>query len=105
MESTQSNKSLEVPREIRGWNWGAFFLNFIWGIGNRTYVALFALVPVVNVFMFFILGVNGNKWAWKNGEWESVEHFQRVQKKWAYAGFIAGALYLIYFIKEFISLF
>jgi hypothetical protein len=29
-----------VPPEIRGWNWGAFFLNWIWGVVNETYIAL-----------------------------------------------------------------
>jgi len=26
----------EVPDEIDRWNWGAFLLNWIWGIGNNT---------------------------------------------------------------------
>jgi hypothetical protein len=29
-----------VPAEIDRWNWGAFLLNWIWGIGNDTYIAL-----------------------------------------------------------------
>jgi hypothetical protein len=34
-----------IPAEIRLWNWGAFLLNWIWGIGNQTYIALLALIP------------------------------------------------------------
>ena len=34
-----------IPAEIKRWNWGAFLLNWIWGIGNQTYIALLALVP------------------------------------------------------------
>ena len=26
----------ELPAEVRGWNWGAFWLGWIWGIKNRT---------------------------------------------------------------------
>ncbi|HLH89365.1 MAG TPA: hypothetical protein VKX28_13005 [Xanthobacteraceae bacterium] len=37
-----------VPPEIRRWNWGAFPLHWIWGIGNDTYIALLTLIPLVN---------------------------------------------------------
>jgi hypothetical protein len=34
-----------VPPEIRRWNWGAFLLNWIWGIGNHTYIELLTMIP------------------------------------------------------------
>lgn len=83
-----TGKTAEVPGEIRGWNWGAFFLNFFWGIGNSTYFSLLMLVPVVNFFIPFILGAKGNKWAWQNRRWIDVQHFKRTQKKWAIIGFL-----------------
>ena len=78
----------ETPPEIRGWNWGAFLLNWIWGIGNNTYIALLTLIPVVGFVMIFVLGAKGNRWAWKNGRWDSVAHFKRVQRRWAIAGLV-----------------
>lgn len=33
--------------------------------------------------MPFVLGARGNRWAWRNGRWDSVEHFTRVQRTWA----------------------
>ncbi|TAN70625.1 MAG: hypothetical protein EPN17_04525 [Methylobacter sp.] len=42
------------------------------------------------IFMYFglvmaiILGIKRREWAWGNNEWESVEHFNRVQKKWSF---------------------
>jgi len=75
-----------VPAEINRWNWGAFLLSWIWGIGNQTYIALLALIPVVGVVMIFVLGAKGSAWAWRNGRWDSVEHFKRVQRRWAIAG-------------------
>lgn len=33
-------KNATVPAEIDRWNWGAFLLNWIWGIGNHTFIAL-----------------------------------------------------------------
>src|SRR5215813_2581633 len=50
-----------VPPEIRGWNWGAFLLNWIWGICNDTYIALLMFVPLVNVVMIFVLGAKGSE--------------------------------------------
>jgi hypothetical protein len=84
-----------VPAEIDRWNWGAFFLNWIWGVGNNTYIALLTFIPIVGLVMLFVLGAKGSKWAWRNGRWDSVEHFKSVQRKWALWGlvvWIAGAL-------------
>ncbi len=41
----------ELPDELKGLNWGAFFLNWTWGIGNKTAIALLALIPFVNLVM------------------------------------------------------
>jgi len=77
-----------IPPEIRGWNWGAFLLNWIWGIGNNTFIALLTFIPVFGLIMPFVLGAKGNVWAWRNGRWDSVEHFRRVQRRWAISGAI-----------------
>ncbi|HLR90438.1 MAG TPA: hypothetical protein VK040_05740 [Balneolaceae bacterium] len=95
----------EVPEEIIRWSWGAFFLTGIWGIGNRSYVALLGFVPILNIFMMVILGFQGRKLAWKNKRWKSIEHFEQVQKRWDYAGYAALAIYLFYALKGLISLF
>lgn len=79
-------KTATVPAEIDRWNWGAFLLNWIWGIGNGTYIALLALVPLVGFVMIFVLGAKGSAWAWRNRKWDSVEQFRRVQRIWALAG-------------------
>ncbi|MGO2013258.1 MAG: cytochrome c oxidase assembly factor Coa1 family protein [Pseudoalteromonas sp.] len=80
-------KNSVVPPQIKGWNWGACLLNWIWGLGNNTFIALLMFVPIVNVVMFFMLGAKGNEWAWKNNIWRDVEHFKKVQKKWRNASF------------------
>jgi hypothetical protein len=78
-----------VPPEIDRWNWGAFFLNWIWGIGNNTWIALLTFVPFVGILVMpFVLGAKGSAWAWRNGRWDSVEHFKRVQRKWAIWGVV-----------------
>ena len=87
MENTSGQgKTAVVPPEVDRWNWGAFLLNWIWGIGNRVFIALLALIPFVNLVMVFVLGARGSAWAWRNTRWESVEHFKRVQRRWTIAG-------------------
>ena len=73
------------PAELDRWNWGAFVFVWIWGIANRTYRSLWALIPVVNIVMAFVLGARGNRWAWQHKDWDGIEHFRRVQRRWATA--------------------
>lgn len=108
MEATDQNTSgtgnaAIVPPQIKGWNWGAMLLNWIWGLGNSTYLALLMFVPFVNFVMFFVLGAKGNEWAWRNKRWESVEHFQRVQRRWTQASLLllAGMVLLGFVIFKF----
>ena len=81
MEETQV---AQLPVEtLKKFNWGAFLLNWIWGLGNKTYLPLIVL-PIA----FIPFGSKGNEWAWQNKQWMSVEHFDDVQKKWALAAVI-----------------
>ena len=86
-----------IPAEIDRWNWGAFLLNWVWGVGNNTFIALLTLVPFVGLVMPIVLGVKGSAWAWRNGRWDSVAHFKRVQRLWAIWGVVLwlGAIALI----------
>lgn len=97
MENTSGQGArAEIPDEIRRWSWGAFLLNWIWGLGNKVYIALLCLIPYVNIIMVFVLGAKGNEWAWRNKKWDSVEHFKKVQKVWAYWGIgIIAATFLL----------
>ncbi len=77
-------------------NWGAFCLQWIWGLGNNTFITLIVFllccIPVVQYIAplgcAIWFGIKGNEWAWQNKRWESIEHFHSVQKKWAIAGII-----------------
>ena len=82
-EQTLPPDPTEIPPELDRWNWGAFLLNWIWGIGNNTFIALLVFVPLLGLVMPFVLGAKGSRWAWRNGHWEGVDHFKRVQRAWA----------------------
>lgn len=105
MENTSGQgKAAIVPSEIDRWNWGAFLLNWIWGIGNNTYIALLMFVPFVNIVMPFVLGAKGSNWAWSNKRWESIEHFKQVQRKWAIWSVIAYLVLIGLFVALFFSI-
>ncbi|MFC2002986.1 B-box zinc finger protein [Chloroflexota bacterium] len=83
MGNTSGQGSLAmIPEGIRGWNWGAFLLNWIWGVGNSVWIALLALIPYLGFIMVILLGVKGNEWAWRYKKWDSIEHFKRTQSTW-----------------------
>lgn len=86
----------DPPAEIRGWNWGAFLLTWIWGLGNRTPIALLALIPGVNIVMMVVLGAKGTAWAWRNETWKSTDHFRSTQKNWAIAGAIVWVALIVF---------
>lgn len=104
-DSRHTAEPKPIPPELDRWNWGAFLLNWIWGIGNNTYVALLTLVPLFGFIMPFVLGAKGSSWAWRNGRWDNAEHFRRVQRAWAKWGVIvwlaAGALFASIFVGVF----
>jgi hypothetical protein len=77
-----------IPPGVAGWSWGAFLLNWIWAIGNRTWIGLLALVPYLGFIAAIYLGVKGRELAWRNKQWDSVEHFNSVQRKWTIWGLI-----------------
>jgi len=83
-----SGTRASVPKEIKGWNWGAFLICFFWSIGNNVWIGLLSATPFVGLFVAIYMGINGNELAWKNKRWESVEHFKSTQKNWTIAGVI-----------------
>lgn len=94
--------ALNFRLELDKWNWGAFFLTWIWGLGNRVYIALLVFIPGINIIMLGVLGMNGNLWAWRARRWESIEKFKRSQRKWAIAGLILWLMPLILIIVSFV---
>ena len=86
-------KGHPIPAGVTGWSWGAFLLNWIWAIGNQTWIGLICLIPYVGFVWAFVLGFKGREWAWQAKHWDSVEHFNSVQRKWSMWGAIlVGAM-------------
>ena len=102
--SSGQGKSAVVPAEIRGWNWGASLLGWIWAAGNKRYnIAAYGLAVYMLSFLLgplgwaaelaisIMLGMKGNEWAWQSKKWKSVEDFKTTQKKLLYWGIAAAA--------------
>ena len=106
------NRQDRLPKEYKKFNWGAFFLNWIWGIGNKTYIT-FLYIPA-SILSFFIpflglaisiwFGIQGNEWAWKNNNWKSLEDFNNTQRNWAIAGVIIRVSLALFLATFFILL-
>ncbi|MBV7391096.1 MULTISPECIES: ribonuclease G [Enterococcus] len=91
-----------VPQEVKGWNWGAFMYNIMWGIGNKTYLPLLCLIPLFNLVWIFICGFKGNEWAWQKGDYKDVETFLAVQKTWSRAGLVQFIVAIIFIVLYFL---
>jgi hypothetical protein len=90
-----SRTTSEVAPNL-GWNWGAFFFNWLWGIFNGVYWPLLMLIPaglsyrypaasIVSFIMCVILGIYGNEMAWSNKYWRNATEFNETQRKWSIA--------------------
>jgi uncharacterized membrane protein YeaQ/YmgE (transglycosylase-associated protein family) len=79
---------VKPPDGVKGWSWGAFLLSWIWSLGNGVWMGLLALVPYVGFLMAIYLGIRGREHAWQSKRWESLEHFNRVQRSWSKWGIV-----------------
>jgi hypothetical protein len=89
-----------LESELNKWNWGAFLLTWIWGVGHGVYRSFLTLVPIYGIYEWILLGRNGNRWAWETRSWDSVESFRNTQRKWAMWGIIVDAIIVIVIIAS-----
>lgn len=102
--SSANNNYESIPssRPNKGWNWGAFMFNWIWAIFNGLYWPLIiipiAFIPhiggLASLIFCIALGYKGNQWAWNAKTWDSAEHFNDIQHRWA----VAAGVYVLVLI-------
>lgn len=78
--------TVDLPPGVKGWSWGAFLLNWIWALGNKTWWGTLALVPYLGFLVALYLGFKGRELAWRNNKWDSYEAFDAAQKRWSFWG-------------------
>ena len=121
----------ELEEALKPFNWGACFFLWIWGLGNGcfkktflpwipVFVALLVFSTVLSFFpdsnnayvfniikyaIFLPLGIvygqNGNKWAFENRAWWSVDDFKETQKRWGMAVIIVFSFCFLVFLLMF----
>lgn len=125
------NQKYEIEKEVvkKGWNWGAFLLGWIWGVGHRCwwpllvclcfglFITLLSIVApiaatvicglynILLLAMSIYLGVKGNEIGWNNECYYNIEHFHRKERQWTIAGLIVWGLYLLAIIYIFVFAF
>lgn len=102
-----NQNSEDFPSELNHFNWGAFLMNWIWGIMHGKYITLLyfaaCLIPIIGPIAISIwFGIAGNKWAWHSKDWQSIARFNEVQKNWVKLWIILFILGLIFAIKVFL---
>ncbi|MCD7740256.1 MAG: DUF2628 domain-containing protein [Candidatus Gastranaerophilales bacterium] len=112
INNSGGGKDIIVPDEVKNhFNWGAFLVGWIWGIGNKSYLTFlgFISIPLAVIFYFVIqipdivarivlqliglglaiwFGIKGNEWAWQNKKFKSIKNFHEYQRKWVIWGII-----------------
>ena len=104
-----------TPPEVDAlkWNWGAFLLPFFWSIAHSQWKVVRSMGVGILFMIFFgtwlnpfryliwfgiaiYLGAKGHELAWQNRQFDSFEHFIRVQKSWMVAGLAIGAPFCLF---------
>jgi hypothetical protein len=93
--TTSAPDDVAKDLELKKWNWGAFLLGPIWGIGHGVFRSLLTLVPLYGLYEWVMLGINGNRWAWEKRKWDSIESFRKTQRKWAAWGIVVDAVLIL----------
>jgi serine/threonine protein kinase len=96
------DSSISVPDEIKGWNWGAFLMPWLWPLTNQVWIGLTAWVPSPGwvVIVAIALGSKGNEWAWRSRKWRSIEQFKAHQRGWTIAGLLLWVPVLLSLLAE-----
>lgn len=102
---TVINKSgTSNPKCLHQFNWGAFYLTFLWGIFNRIWWTLLCLIPFVNIIISIWMGIKGNQYAWKKQkESKTSEQFDKSQRDWNVIGwwiFVWGMIFVLIILRN-----
>jgi len=89
----QKTNKFDFPLGMDRFNWGAFFLGWIWAAFMESVTGVI-LSLCLGWIGNLILGFHGNKMAWQSRNFKDLEEFIRVQEEWTRWG-------LIFFIVSF----
>jgi hypothetical protein len=99
-------RSDHTSNHPRSFNWGAFFLTWIWALGNKSFdvttgiLLVLCFVPYASlpsaIALSLYSGFTGNRRAWaKRPDGREEAHFLKVQRRWAFVGATQFALIIV----------
>ena len=63
-------------------------------------------IPILMLVVVFIyVGLKGNRWAWEGDKYDNIEHFNKIQKRWAIVAGVLLSLSAISMILQFGALY
>jgi len=95
-----SGNDAALLRHVRGWNWGAFFLNWIWafshgltwwGVGLLVLAILSVFVPFLPLVFLGVtiyIAIRGSEMAWERRHFRDLADFRAVQTAWRNWGIV-----------------
>ena len=110
INKSDKNMYREFPQELKRFNWGAFLMNWIWGVMHKKYITLLVipamLIPIIAPLALSIwFGFVGNRWAWESKNWSGIEEFNESQKMWIRLWLAMTIFVILLFVKVAVVLF
>ena len=92
-----------VPPQCQGgFNFGAFFFTWIWGLNHHAYWTLWGIpisfIPCGGLIFSIYCGMKGNETAWNSGRFSTPEECLACQNTWMYWGIGVIAFTVIAFL-------
>ena len=86
---------------VQGWNWGGFFLSWMWALGHERITAaaiilITSFVPFVRWGFKIYFGIKGNELAWTHRRFRDLDEFRSVQRAWMIWGAVAFGLSMLF---------
>lgn len=106
-----SGNDPEALPQVKGWNWGGFFLSWIWAIshervGTGVVIFLASILPGIGLIVRWgykiYFGIKGNELAWSSRRFENIKQFQETERAWAIFGGIVFGLNIVTLVIYFL---
>jgi hypothetical protein len=95
---------------LNGWNWGGFFLSWMWCLAHEristgVLILVLGIIPGLGTLVRWgfkiYLGVKGNELAWSSRRFRDINEFNDIQRAWTVWGiviFVISIIILVGFI-------
>jgi len=102
-----SGNDPEALPKLTGWNWGGFFLSWMWCLSHEristgVVILVASIIPGLGTLVRWgfkiYLGVKGNELAWSSRRFRDLSEFHDIQRAWTVWGIVTFTVSMIFFI-------